>query len=358
MSSNTYYLNPHIFLFLDGPSLYLWDYDHHKQFSINDDYLHIIRRISRGEKVTDDAATLTNLLKNNIIQTTPYKKVLWGWDKLSEIFHRGTQNLPELSEQRTPAELIEDYKEFSQEYAEKYHRPQGVTEKKALLPLSFPNKELLKGVGLLETLENRLTSRYFKGQPIPEEYLSALLYYAFGEVHGAWEGVGATLQMVGKRKTSPSAGGVHSIDAYVAVINVTGMPRGIYRYDSEKHGLQQIQEGIAESELIHIMADQFYMEGLSFGVFLVSNMHKVWQKYLHSRGYREIFLDAGHLSQTFQLLATGLKLDTWISGYFRDQDLLNLLALDKDQYAPIFFMGTGIGERKPLHPEIIKALES
>jgi SagB-type dehydrogenase family enzyme len=354
MSSNTYYLNPYIFLFLDGPSLYLWDYDHHKQFSINDEYLSVIKRISRGEKVADQEDIITTLLNNNIIQDTPYKKGFWGWDKLSEIFHKGTQNLLELAESRTPTELIEDYKAFSQEYAEKTPSFENKIDM-PITPLSLPNKALLKGVELVETLEKRLTSRYFKGQAIPEEYLSTLLYYAFGEIHPAWEGVEATIQMVGKRKTSPSAGGVHSIDAYVTVLNVTGVPCGLYRYDAKQHTLQQVRKEIAEAELIHIMADQFYMAGLAFGVFLVSDMQKVWQKYLHSRGYREIFLDAGHLSQTFQLLATGLKLDTWISGYLRDQKLLDLLSLDKDRYAPIFFMGAGIGERKPLHPEIIKA---
>lgn len=105
------------------------------------------------------------------------------------------------------------------------------------------------------------------------------------------------------------------------------------------------------------MADQFYMEGLAFGVFMVSDLTRVWEKYLHSRAYREIFLDAGHLSQTLQLTATSLSLNTWVSGYFRDDDLINYLGITEENKAPLLFVGIGKGNRTPLHPDMIKSLK-
>ena len=91
--------------------------------------------------------------------------------------------------------------------------------------------------------------------------------------------------------------------------------------------------------------------------FLVSDLDQVWSKYLHSRAYREIFLDAGHLSQTFQLVATALSLNTWLSGYFRDDDLMEFLRIQGENKVPIIFVGGGKGERTPLHPEMVEGLK-
>ena len=99
------------------------------------------------------------------------------------------------------------------------------------------------------------------------------------------------------------------------------------------------------------------MKGLAFGVFFVSDLDAVWTKYLHSRAYREIFLDTGHLSQTMQLLATSLALNTWISGYFRDEILIDYLQLTPQQ-APILYVGVGKGERTPIHPDMRDALKA
>ena len=137
---------------------------------------------------------------------------------------------------------------------------------------------------------------------------------------------------------------------------VEGIESGLYTYNCKEHSLSLVHNDLSEKTLVSIMADQFYMEGLAFGVFLVSDLEKVWAKYLHSRAYREIFLDAGHLSQTLQLMATSLSLNTWISGYFRDDDLMSFLKVSDKSKAPLLFVGVGRGQSTPLHPDMLEAL--
>jgi SagB-type dehydrogenase family enzyme len=68
-------------------------------------------------------------------------------------------------------------------------------------------------------------------------------------------------------------------------------------------------------------------------------------KYPHSRAYRVALFDAGHLSQTVQLVATALGLRTWITAAFYDNELNDLLALDGggNEHA-LLVVGLGTGD--------------
>jgi nitroreductase len=53
------------------------------------------------------------------------------------------------------------------------------------------------------------------------------------------------------------------------------------------------------------------------------------------------FVEAGHLSQTFQLVATALGLNTWLTGAFADQQVERLLNIEGSAEQPLFFVGCG-----------------
>lgn len=56
-----------------------------------------------------------------------------------------------------------------------------------------------------------------------------------------------------------------------------------------------------------------------------------------------MLMDVGHLSQTFQLLATALGLQTWLTGYFHDKEINSLLKLIVPNEQVIFVVGAGHG---------------
>ena len=356
MTEQAYYLNPNLFFLFEKGALCLWNYDAHEQFEIEKDLMSLLVDISQNKEVAGNNPFLADLLENDVIKATPYDLPPWGWDQLSRLFHRGTQNVPELQEKRSKQEMIHDFIGFSEGYAQR--KEDQTKESKQFLKTLKLSKVAppLETLPFMDILKKRLTSRHFSGEAISEKELSTILYYTFGEIHDKWEGVEDTVELIGVRKSSPSAGGIHSVQAYVTVFNVEGIESGLYLYDSKAHSLGLIHTKVEFETLITLIADQFYMEGLAFGVFLVSDLERVWAKYLHSRAYREIFLDAGHLSQTFQLTATALSLNTWLSGYFRDDDLVEFLRIQGENKVPIIFVGAGKGERTPLHPEMVEGL--
>jgi SagB-type dehydrogenase family enzyme len=94
---------------------------------------------------------------------------------------------------------------------------------------------------------------------------------------------------------------------------------------------------------------QPFGEGVAFGVFLVAYFDKIWWKYPHSRGYRVALLDAGHLSQTFQLVSTALGILTWMTANIHDVNISTLLKLDGVHEAPIHFLAGGYGQKSGVY---------
>lgn len=56
-----------------------------------------------------------------------------------------------------------------------------------------------------------------------------------------------------------------------------------------------------------------------------------------------MLLDVGHLSQTANLLITALGLQPWLTGYFHDKEINELLALNTSTEHIIFLVGAGHG---------------
>jgi nitroreductase len=56
------------------------------------------------------------------------------------------------------------------------------------------------------------------------------------------------------------------------------------------------------------------------------------------------YVEAGHISQTFQLAATALGLDTWLTGALSDERVEQLLGLQDAAEQPLFFVGCGQGD--------------
>lgn len=102
-----------------------------------------------------------------------------------------------------------------------------------------------------------------------------------------------------------------------------------------------IREFTNRHALGDLLVGQHFASDLAFGIFLTSRFDKMWWKYPHSRAYRVSLLEIGHLSQTFQLAATGMGLRTWLSAAFKDSEVAHLLHLDNPNEQPILFVGAG-----------------
>jgi SagB-type dehydrogenase family enzyme len=186
-------------------------------------------------------------------------------------------------------------------------------------------------------LRQRRTWREFGKKPVPREALGRLLHLSFGVQE--WE----RIPKVGRfaLKTSPSAGGLHPLEAYVLVKNVRSIPGGIYHYDADRHGLQLIRGGTNSAEIQRLLAGQWWFRPAAFVVFLTAIFHRTQWKYDYARAYRAVLAEAGHLCQTFCLSATWLGLAPFCTMALADTQIEKALCVDGISESVLYAMGAG-----------------
>lgn len=323
----------------------VWDYKNHKQFELDTSYFLRLLEISSGSQPFFNSVIDQELLQADLVKLNS-GEIDWKWDPLSKIFHFGTQ----VTKDDIKNNCLDNPKGFISQYinyceSSIAEMPQLFIEKKgSIVKLPDPDFTLFSHIDFLITLKKRRTSRSFNGKKISLLVLSTLLKVVFGEITESankdFKEIG--FDRVGLRKTSPSGGGLHPTEAYLLVKNVDGLDEGIYHYRAHKHELSKISS-VQNTDLTEILCGQYFVDGLSFGIFLTSHLDKIWHKYQHSRAYRVALLDVGHISQTFQLVATALGLSTWLTGAFCDEEVIEILQLDNESEQPFFFVGAGYG---------------
>lgn len=194
-----------------------------------------------------------------------------------------------------------------------------------------------------DLLRARTTTRAFDIDAyLPAASLAEVLSAAFGPLGQRRLGTG----LVALRRSSPSGGGLHPIEAYVVVARVEGLESGLYHYEGASHRLARLQ-GFEESsarELIarHTIGQTYFGEAHAL-VFHVARAHRNFWKYRrHPKAYKVLFADAGHLSQTFYLAAAALGLGAFYTGAINDADICEWIGLDPLQHVVVGANGLGI----------------
>jgi SagB-type dehydrogenase family enzyme len=172
--------------------------------------------------------------------------------------------------------------------------------------------------------------------------LSTILRYVFG--CEAYFRVGPGIY--GLRKTSPSGGALHPIEAYPLVVNVRGLERGLYHYNVGNHSLELLSEK-SEKAARRLANDfslgQVFPETSSVLFILTARFYRNFWKYRnHPRAYSVLLLDAGHLSQTFYLVCTALKLGAFFTAAINSVKMEQELGVDGWKEGAIGMCGCGI----------------
>ena len=191
--------------------------------------------------------------------------------------------------------------------------------------------------GLTAALLARRTWRSLSGEPIELADLSTLLGLTFGvQRSGRVLGQGPVVF-----KTSPSGGARHPIEAYVIANRVASLAPAIYHYDAARHLLVRVGKAVQSKRLIELLANQYYFGNCSAAVVMTACVGRTMWRYPFARAYRSVLIEAGHLGQTFCLLATQLGLAPFTTIAFRDSDLEHHLAVDGRAETAIYVAGVG-----------------
>lgn len=187
-------------------------------------------------------------------------------------------------------------------------------------------------MNLTAALQTRRSLRMFTGSAITEEQLSYLLWAA--------QGITGESEMF---RSSPSAGAIHPVDIYVAVQKVAGLPVGIWRYYPNGHMLELIEEGPKPIGALGkaCMMQPAVLRAPVLFCFVATPYRAVWKYGV--RGYRDIFLDAGHICENLYLAGTQEELGICGIGAFYDDEAHKALSLTEEQ---IFLYAAACGQPK------------
>ena len=345
------YIVDHLFFLIENGCILVWNYKTHEQYILEKKYFLELLHLSQTNTL-EDKKIHQELLDANLISKTPVKNDNWGWDLLSKIFHVGTKNVATKAMNNSPEQYAKNYikqcTELKNDIPHFFSELQG-----ELINLPEPDITLIENISFYTVLKNRKTCRNFNSNLITLKELSLILFCSFGLLHGNWDELDELgLKQTGLRKASPSSGGIHSEEAYIAVYEVDNLQPGLYHYRPQDHKLTLLKIGHFEKEIIELNYDQFFSKGLSFGVYITSKLEKIWWKYKHSRSYKAMLLDIGHVSQTFLNCSTALGMQTWITGAFHDAQVENFLSIDGNKESAILFVGAGKGTNQSI-PNII-----
>jgi putative peptide maturation dehydrogenase len=207
----------------------------------------------------------------------------------------------------------------------------------APLPLAPPSHDAFDTL-----LAERRTCRNFDGAAaVSAEQLSTMLL----RVWGATGTLTLAPDAVAVKKTSPAGGGLHAVEAYLLVQRAEGLAPGLYHYLPLQHALEPLQtlDSDAAAALAHrFVAGQNWFTNVPVMVVMAARFDRLFWKYRrHSKAWRVVHLDVGHLSQTMYLSAADLGLGAFVTAAINDREIEPALGLEPLREGVIAIVGFG-----------------
>lgn len=244
-------------------------------------------------------------------------------------FHFATKDTPFLTP-RQAARLMEEYVAESPQppLAKNYPRAPHI----ALPSAPAPEDEFVR------VLMARQTHRDYSRANISLDAISALLYYTWG----ATGRIDAPPFGQLLHKTSPSGGARHPGEVYLLAMRVEGLSPGLYHYDAVRHRLSYLRSVPAKKKAVSYSADQEFVKDASAVFLMTAVFPRTMWKYRFARAYRVVLLDAGHLCQTFCLVATWLGLAPFCTAALKDSEIEKDLGIDGISETALYLAAVGV----------------
>lgn len=185
-------------------------------------------------------------------------------------------------------------------------------------------------VSLEEAIARRRSKRDFTPEPVSLSQLSQILWAA--------QGISDTLS---EFRTAPSAGATYPLEVFVVCggNGVEGVDDGIYYYNVAQHSLTLHHKGDVRLELARAALGEEFVYQAPVDIVICALYERTTPRY-GGRGERYVHMEVGHAGQNIYLQAVALGLATVAVGAFHDEEVREVLRLDK-QYKPLYIMPVG-----------------
>ena len=233
-----------------------------------------------------------------------------------------------------------------------------LNEWKAILPKTSQPKifKTVKGVGkklppvrdfpdseFIQVLKARKTHRQFSKDQVTLASVSELLSLVWGATGFLHSPVFGKLL----HKTSPSGGARHPGEVYLMALRVKGLSPGVYHYHPAHHHLKKISTNATRKKAWLYCARQDYVKDAAALFLMTAVFRRTMWKYHLARAYRVVLLDAGHLCQTFCLVATWLGLAPFCTAALKDTLIEEDLGIDGIRESVLYVAGIGLPAPTP-----------
>lgn len=181
-------------------------------------------------------------------------------------------------------------------------------------------------------LEKRYSGRDFQNKVLNLDDIASILWATGGKIYDS---------VTAATRTIPSAGATYPLELYLIVgeKSVDKLKAGVYHYIIDEHSLELIAEQDKRAELAQACLGQNFIQDAPVSLVIVADSKRTTQRY-GRRGERYCIIEAGHACQNAYLAVTCLGLSTVEVGAFFDDQVSQVLNLDKD-YAPLCVMPVG-----------------
>ena len=185
-------------------------------------------------------------------------------------------------------------------------------------------------MSLEEAIARRRSIRRFTSEPLSRLQLSQILFAA--------QGITDTRQ---EFRSVPSAGATYPLEIFVVCGRncVEEIGEGVYHYSIDRHSLTLHHEGDARFELAEAALGEEMIYRAPVDIVICALYERTTLHY-GRRGERYVHIEVGHAGQSIYLQATVLGLATVAIGAFYDEQVREVLHLEK-QYRPLYIMPLG-----------------
>ncbi len=185
-------------------------------------------------------------------------------------------------------------------------------------------------MSLEEAITRRRSVRHFTHDTLSLAQLSQLL----------WATQGVTDTSSGDRAV-PSAGATYPLEIFIVCggNGIEGVDDGIYHYHIARHSLTRHHKGDVRLELARAALGAESIYEAPAALVICAEYERTLVRY-GTRGHRYVHIEVGHAGQNIYLQAAALGLATVAVGAFTDEQVREILRLDK-QFKPLYIMPVG-----------------
>jgi SagB-type dehydrogenase family enzyme len=202
-----------------------------------------------------------------------------------------------------------------------------------LIRLPKPDSRSLVQVDLLKAIDERKSIRSYSMDPFTPEELSLLL----------WSTQGIKNHVPGHAtfRTVPSAGARHAFETYLLINRVSELAKGLYHYHAIEHTLSLISSAEEVVDLVVKGAlGQEMIRNAAVCFIWTADVERMTWRY-GERGYRYLFLDAGHVCQNLYLSCQMINAGTCAIAAFDDDQMNDIIGVNGEDEFVIYMASVG-----------------